>query len=73
MTAETIKQRANPNKMHRGSLYIPTLLYEKLRLHSFVSRKSQSKIIEEAISEYLDRAMASEELNNVTIMHRKGD
>jgi len=51
--------------MHRGSLYIPSLLYERLRLYSFVSRKSQSKIIEEAISNYLDENMTGKELDNV--------
>ncbi|MCH7950930.1 MAG: ribbon-helix-helix domain-containing protein [Thermodesulfobacteriota bacterium] len=65
MTAGTIKQRANPQKMHRGSLYIPSLLYERLRLYSFVSRKSQSKIIEEAISNYLEENMTGKELDNV--------
>ncbi|MEQ9619784.1 MAG: ribbon-helix-helix domain-containing protein [Deltaproteobacteria bacterium] len=56
--------------MHRGSLYIPTLLYEKLRLYSFVSRKSQSKIIEEAISDYLDKNMVGKEYDNV-LMYRQ--
>lgn len=65
MNANTIKQRANPEKMHRGSLYIPSLLYEKLRLYSFVSRKSQSKIIEEAISNFLDENMTGKEFDNV--------
>ncbi len=65
MTAGTIKQRANPQKMHRGSLYIPSLLYERLRLYSFVSRKSNSKIIEEAISNYLEENMTGKELDNV--------
>ncbi|MCH7518081.1 MAG: ribbon-helix-helix domain-containing protein [Candidatus Dadabacteria bacterium] len=65
MTAGTIKQRANPQKMHRGSLYIPSLLYERLRLYSFVSRKSQSKIIEEAISNYLEENMAGKEFDNI--------
>jgi hypothetical protein len=65
VTAGTIKQRANPQKMHRGSLYIPSLLYERLRLYSFVSRKSQSKIIEEAISDYLEENMAGKEFDNV--------
>lgn len=51
--------------MHRGSLYIPSLLYERLRLYSFVSRKSQSKIIEEAISDYLEENMTGKELDNV--------
>lgn len=70
MTAGTIQQRANPEKMHRGSLYIPSLLYEKLRLFSFVSRKSQSKIIEVAIAEYLDNHMTGKEFDNV-LMYRK--
>lgn len=70
MTGGTIQQRANPTKMHRGSLYIPTLLYEKLRLYSFVSRKSQSKIIEEAISDYLDKNMVGKEYDNV-LMYRQ--
>jgi len=70
MTAGTIQQRANPEKMHRGSLYIPSLIYEKLRLFSFVSRKSQSKIIEEAIAEYLDNHMTGKEFDNV-LMYRK--
>jgi len=65
VTANTIKQRANPEKMHRGSLYIPSLLYEKLRLYSFVSRKSQSKIIEEAINNYLEQNMTGKEFENV--------
>jgi metal-responsive CopG/Arc/MetJ family transcriptional regulator len=65
VTAGTIKQRANPQKMHRGSLYIPSLLYERLRLYSFVSRKSQSKIIEEAISNYLEENMAGKEFDNI--------
>jgi len=65
VNANTIKQRANPEKMHRGSLYIPSLLYEKLRLYSFVSRKSQSKIIEEAISNFLDENMTGKEFDNV--------
>ena len=65
MTARTIKQRANPEKMHRGSLYIPSLLYERLRLYSFVSRKSQSKIIEEAINNFLDDNMTGNEFDNV--------
>ncbi|HML96551.1 MAG TPA: hypothetical protein PKC29_14095 [Thermodesulfobacteriota bacterium] len=56
--------------MHRGSLYIPALLYERLRLYSFVSRKSQSKIIEEAISDYLDQNMTGSEFDNV-LMYRK--
>lgn len=71
MTAATIQQRANPNKMHRGSLYIPVLLYEKLRLFSFVSRKSQSKIIEEAISQYLDRELEKKEFENVIMYHKE--
>lgn len=58
--------------MHRGSLYIPSLLYERLRLYSFVSRKSQSKIIEEALSQYLDDAMTGKELENV-VMYRQDD
>lgn len=58
--------------MHRGSLYIPALLYERLRLYSFVSRKSQSKIIEEAISDYLDQNMTGSEFDNV-LMYRKDD
>jgi len=58
--------------MHRGSLYIPALLYERLRLYSFVSRKSQSKIIEEAISNYLDQNMTGSEFDNV-LMYRKDD
>ncbi|MEM7007977.1 MAG: hypothetical protein AAF462_02475 [Thermodesulfobacteriota bacterium] len=70
MTAGTIKQRANPNKMHRGSLYIPALLYERLRLYSFVSRKSQSKIIEEAISNFLDENMTGPPFDNV-LMYEK--
>lgn len=55
--------------MHRGSLYIPTLLYERLRLYSFVSRKSQSKIIEEAIYNYLEENMTGKEFDNV-LMYR---
>lgn len=51
--------------MHRGSLYIPSGLYERLRLYSFVSRTSQSKIIEEAITQFLDNAMTGEEFKNV--------
>jgi len=70
MTAATIQQRANPEKMHRGSLYIPALLYERLRLFSFVSRTSQSKIIEEAIAEYLENRMTGKEFDNV-LMYRK--
>lgn len=57
--------------MHRGSLYIPVLLYEKLRLYSFVSRTSQSKIIEEAISQYLDREMDKKEFENVVMYHKE--
>jgi len=72
MTAATIQQRANPEKMHRGSLYIPAMLYEKLRLFSFVSRTSQSKIIEEAIAEYLDNHMTGKEFDNV-LMYRKDE
>jgi len=70
MTAATIQQRANPEKMHRGSLYIPAPLYERLRLFSFVSRKSQSKIIEDAIAAYLDNQMTGKEFENV-LMYRK--
>jgi len=51
--------------MHRGSLYIPALLYERLRLYSFISRKSQSKIIEEAISNFLDENMTGKEFDNI--------
>ncbi len=72
MTAATIQQRANLEKMHRGSLYIPALLYERLRLFSFVSRMSQSKIIEEAIAEYLDNHMTGKEFDNV-LMYRKDE
>lgn len=72
MTAANIQQRANPQKMHRGSLYIPSLLYERLRLFSFVSRTSQSKIIEEAISQYLDNAMTGKEFENV-VMYKQDD
>jgi hypothetical protein len=72
VTAGNIQQRANPQKMHRGSLYIPSLLYERLRLFSFVSRTSQSKIIEEAISQYLDNAMTSKEFENV-VMYKQDD
>lgn len=72
MTAANIQQRANPRKMHRGSLYIPSLLYERLRLFSFVSRTSQSKIIEEAISQYLDNAMTGKEFENV-VMYKQDD
>ena len=53
--------------MHRGSLYIPSMLYERLRLYSFVSRTSQSKIIEEALTQYLDNAMTGEEFKNVAM------
>ena len=70
MTAATIQQRANPEKMHRGSLYIPAPLYERLRLFSFVSRKSQSKIIEDARAEYLENHMTGKEFENV-LMYRK--
>lgn len=70
MTAATIQQRENPEKMHRGSLYIPAKLYERLRLFSFVSRKSQSKIIEDAIAEYLENHMTGKEFENV-LMYRK--
>ena len=72
MTANTIQQRANPEKMHRGSLYIPAFLYERLRLFSFVSRTSQSKIIEEAISEYLDNHMTGKESDNVLMYKKDG-
>ena len=72
MTEGTIQQRANPNRMHRGSLYIPALLYERLRLYSFMSRTSQSKIIEEAISDYLDKNMTGSEFDNV-LMYRKDE
>lgn len=72
MTAATIQQRANPQKMHRGSLYIPSMLYERLRLYSFVSRTSQSKIIEEALTQYLDNAMTGEEFKNV-VMYKPED
>ena len=58
--------------MHRGSLYIPALLYERLRLYSFMSRTSQSKIIEEAISDYLDKKMTGSEFDNV-LMYRKDE
>jgi predicted DNA-binding protein len=58
--------------MHRGSLYIPALLYERLRLFSFVSRTSQSKIIEEAIAAYLDNRMTGKEFDNV-LMYRKDE
>jgi len=59
--------------MHRGSLYIPSLLYERLRLYSFVSRKSQSKIIEEAISLYLENAMTGQEFENVVMYKTEDD
>ena len=72
MTERTIQQRANPNKMHRGSLYIPALLYEKLRLYSFMSRTSQSKIIEEALGSYLDEHMTGKEYDNV-LMYQKDE
>lgn len=73
MTAGTIQQRANPNKMHRGSLYIPALLYERLRLYSFMSRTSQSKIIEEAISDYLEKNMTGSEFDNVLMYRKDGE
>lgn len=73
MTAATIQQRANPQKMHRGSLYIPSMLYERLRLYSFVSRTSQSKIIEEALTQYLDNAMTGEEFKNVVMYKTEDD
>lgn len=73
MTAGTIQQRANPNRMHRGSLYIPALLYERLRLYSFMSRTSQSKIIEEAISDYLDKNMTGSEFDNVLMYRKDGE
>ncbi len=72
MTERTIQQRANPNKMHRGSLYIPAMLYERLRLYSFMSRTSQSKIIEEAIGNYLDEHMTGKEYDNV-LMYQKDE
>lgn len=72
MTERTIQQRANPNKMHRGSLYIPALLYERLRLYSFMSRTSQSKIIEEAIGNFLDEKMTGKEYDNV-LMYQKDE
>jgi hypothetical protein len=72
VTERTIQQRANPNKMHRGSLYIPALLYERLRLYSFMSRTSQSKIIEEAIGNYLDEHMTGKEYDNV-LMYQKDE
>ncbi len=59
--------------MHRGSLYIPSLLYERLRLYSFVSRKSQSKIIEEALSQYLENAMTGQEFENVVMYKQEDD
>jgi len=59
--------------MHRGSLYIPSMLYERLRLYSFVSRTSQSKIIEEALSQYLDNAMTGEEFKNVVMYKQEDD
>ena len=70
MTEGTIQQRANPNKMHRGSLYIPSFLYERLRLYSFISRTSQSKIIEEALTNYLDEHMTGPQYDNV-LMYEK--
>ncbi len=69
VTAGTIKQRANKKKMHRGSLYIPAPLYERLRLYSFTSRVSQSKIIEDAIAQYLDTKMTGKDFENV-LMYR---
>jgi len=72
VTERTIQQRANPNKMHRGSLYIPALLYERLRLYSFMSRTSQSKIIEEAIGNFLDEKMTGKEYDNV-LMYQKDE
>ncbi len=72
MTERTIQQRANPNKMHRGSLYIPALLYERLRLYSFMSRTSQSKIIEEALGNFLDEHMSGKEYDNV-LMYQKDE
>jgi len=72
VTERTIQQRANPNKMHRGSLYIPAMLYERLRLYSFMSRTSQSKIIEEAIGNYLDEHMTGKEYDNV-LMYQKDE
>jgi hypothetical protein len=72
VTERTIQQRANPNKMHRGSLYIPALLYERLRLYSFMSRTSQSKIIEEAIGNFLDEHMTGKEYDNV-LMYQKDE
>jgi len=73
MTAGTIQQRANPERMHRGSLYIPAHLYERLRLYSFMSRKSQSKIIEEAISDYLEKNMTGSEFDNVLMYRKDGE
>jgi predicted DNA-binding protein len=73
MTAGTIQQRANPERMHRGSLYIPANLYERLRLYSFMSRKSQSKIIEEAISDYLEKNMTGSEFDNVLMYRKDGE
>lgn len=70
MTDGRMQQRANPNKMHRGSLYIPSLLYERLRLYSFMTRTSQSKIIEEAISNFLDEKMTGPQYENV-LMYEK--
>ena len=70
MTDGRMQQRANPNKMHRGSLYIPAHLYERLRLYSFMSRTSQSKIIEEAITNYLDEKMTGQQFDNV-LMYEK--
>ncbi len=58
--------------MHRGSLYIPALLYERLRLYSFMSRTSQSKIIEEAIGNFLDEKMTGKEYDNV-LMYQKDE
>lgn len=59
--------------MHRGSLYIPANLYERLRLYSFMSRKSQSKIIEEAISDYLEKNMTGSEFDNVLMYRKDGE
>jgi len=70
VTERTIQQRANPNKMHRGSLYIPAFLYERLRLYSFISRTSQSKIIEEALTSFLDDKMTGPQYDNV-LMYEK--
>lgn len=58
--------------MHRGSLYIPAMLYERLRLYSFMSRTSQSKIIEEAIGNFLDEKMTGKEYDNV-LMYQKDE